>query len=261
MGSNHWLATRDYDSAGAPHIFSWMGRLRTLLCLLSGDGFRRFITDAILAYPYKDLLYKRISLSLFFPLLSAVAGFATAILYVHMFYSEPKYVSNGRRLGDVRLGSLEIERVASWGDGLKRLDKHIRGSVVLYHIWNDSSDSHASARRIHGRVEVEPFLAVYVPVPREGKPKEFKELSESGSIHDLQLHLVFMPKSWTTHEVELHKTYWAVRCRVSLEMVDRWSSFRDLRNRSVLENGCRPGGVCVVVSRGDCESGTFDDLP
>jgi hypothetical protein len=65
------------------------------------------------------------------------------------------------------------------------------------------------------------------------------------------------PLSWTAKSFRLNRAYWAIQCRVTVEMIDVWSSFRT-NAIGPLVNECRLGGVCLIVSD-DCGD-AFEDI-
>jgi hypothetical protein len=100
----------------------------------------------------------------------------------------------------------------------------------------------------------------YIPIARQFMERDFELLLEKGEFNNLQLHVIYVLPTWSERELRHAKAYWAQACHVNIGMLDRWSSFHDPADKSELKNDCRPGGVCLVVSEGDCDGDAFEGL-
>jgi hypothetical protein len=128
----------------------------------------------------------------------------------------------------------------------------------LFHRWNRVDDVGGSARHEHGHAPKHARARFYIPVPRENFKAQFDSLADAGTFARLQLHVVHVPPSWTRREVELQKYGWAHGCHVVPEAIDLWSSF--VVSTQQMQNQCDARDTCLIVSDGDCDAGTFDDL-
>jgi hypothetical protein len=173
----------------------------------------------------------------------------------HDYYPSPSTASK-----DGRLPAIKVERAQNAQAAQHLVETRALSAQRLFHRWNRNGSVGGSARRIHGPApRGEQKKVWYVPVPRERWEPQFDDLQDGG-FTSLQFHEIHIPQGWTAENIENHEFRWAGMCRVSKEWIDMWSSFRSAASNRELRNECVPGGICLVISDGDCDARTFEDM-
>lgn len=150
------------------------------------------------------------------------------------------------------LESIKLERY--WDENVadRQMEKESHGLKGLYLDWKTGTH-----RFVFGAGERQSY-PVWLPLPRPSYKHEFDRLLHRG-LSKIWLTEVHTPTSWSSGDLEARINLWANQCGVKAQSIPMWSSFRTVPSKR-LENMCRPGGVCIIISNGPCAGNTFKEL-
>lgn len=148
--------------------------------------------------------------------------------------------------------SIKIERSDKKEAALRRLQRVTPQAEGLFRDWNGGG-----RRKTIGHAPDDRPYAFYIPEPRPGFETQFQGLQHAG-FEGIRLAEIHIPQSWSKRTLDLYLYKWATDCKVKVEWIAAWSSFRPVGSVD-LENECRPGGTCLIVTR-DCREDAFEDF-
>ncbi len=90
----------------------------------------------------------------------------------------------------------------------------------------------------------------YVPIPREGRERDYWGLVKSGAFERLNLIEIRVPPTWTKDGLERHVRQWAANTmEVSSHDIEQWSSVRTFEDAQA-NNACKidVNRVCLIIT-------------
>lgn len=257
---NRWLAKHQYTPSGA-ECQGRSGNPRASAAKNSSPSNESFSPAPRKGtQPGRTFLSQLQAWTPFVSFLTATLSLLIAFRSLEISKMGTKYVPTPTQQTDPPLAAIKIERTANWGESQQILDSRAAGARGLFHRWNRFQSAGGAARRAYGHPQRSDPYQFYIPEPRETMEQQFADLQDQGGFSNLQLQIAHAPSSWTPQELELHKIRWAYYCHAKPELIDLWSSFRNPEDKAQMQNDCKAGGACLVVSRGECDAGAFDDL-